>query len=73
MLLVPRLFDKLLRRPRWPFPPAPSSEKIECDREDPTPFGEILAAAIYVDFGLLPFEFSQGYRNAHTADDQDCR
>jgi hypothetical protein len=73
MLSVHRLFDKLLRRPRHPLRPAPPSEKIGCDREKPLAFGEILAAAIYADFGVLPFEFWPGDRNARNADDQDSR
>jgi hypothetical protein len=36
-------------------------------------FVEILAAAVYVDAGVLPLEFWPGYRNALKADDQDCR
>lgn len=73
MLSIPRLFDKLLRRPRHPLPPAPPSEEIGCDRDEPLAFGEILAAAIYVDFGVLPFEFWPRDRNARKADDQDSR
>jgi hypothetical protein len=34
-------------------------------------FAEILAAAVYVDFGVLPLEFWPGYRNARKVDDQD--
>jgi len=73
MLSVPQLFRKLMRRPRQPFPPAPPWEKIGRDGEQPMAFDEILAAAVYVDFGVLPFEFWPGYRNARKADDQDCR
>jgi hypothetical protein len=73
MLSVPQLFGKLLRRLRQPFPPAPTSEKIGRDGEPPMAFGEILAAAVYVDFGVLPLEFWPGYRNARKAGDQDYR
>jgi hypothetical protein len=70
---VPQLFGKLLRRLRQPFPPAPPSETIGRDGEPPMTFGEILAAAVYVEFGVLPLEFWPGYRNARKADDQDRR
>jgi hypothetical protein len=73
MLSVPQLFGKLLRRRRRPFPPAPQSEKIGRDGEQPMAFAEIFAAAVYVDFGVLPFEFWPEYRNARKADDQDGR
>ena len=73
MLSVPQLFGKLLRRPHQPFPPAPPSVQIGHDCEQSMAFGEILAAAIYVDFGVLPFEFWPAYRNARKADDEDCR
>jgi hypothetical protein len=36
-------------------------------------FAEILATAVYVDFGVLPLEFWPGYRNARKVDDQDGR
>jgi hypothetical protein len=73
MLSMPQLFGKLLRRPRQPFPITRPSEKIGRDGEQPMAFGEILAAAVYVDFGVLPLEFWPGYRNARKADDQDRR
>jgi len=73
MLSVPQLFRKLLRRPRQSFPPAPPSERIGRDGVQPMTFGEILAAAVYIDFGVLPLEFWPGYRNARKVDDQDCR
>ena len=73
MLSVPQLFGKLLRRLRQPFPPAPPSDKIGRDGERPMAFGEILAAAVYADFGVLPLEFWPGYRNSRKADDQDRR
>jgi hypothetical protein len=73
MLSVPQYFGKLLRRLRQPFPPAPPSETIGRDVEQPMTFGDILAAAVYVDFGVLPLEYWPGYRNARKADDQDCR
>jgi len=71
MLSIPELFGKLLRRRRQPFPPAPQSEKIGRDCEQPMAFAEIFAAAVYADFGVLPFEFWPEYRNARKADDQD--
>ena len=73
MLSVPQLFGKLLRRLRQPFPPTPPSGKVGRDGEPQIAFGEILAAAVYADFGVLPLEFWPGYRNARKADDQDCR
>jgi len=54
---VLELLGKLLRRSRQPFPPAPQSEKLGRDGEQPTTFGEIFAAAVYIDVGVLPFEF----------------
>jgi hypothetical protein len=70
MLFVAKLFDKLPQRPRQPFHPAPPSEKIGGrDGEQQMAFSEILAATVYVNFGVLPFEFWPGYRNAdETAD-----
>ena len=73
MLSVPQLFGKLLRRRRQPFPSAPQPEKIGRDGEQPLGFAEILAAAVYADFGVLPFEFWPEHRNARKADDQDGR
>ena len=67
MLSVLQLFDKLIRR--RPFPPAPPWEKIGRDGEEPIAFSQILGAAVYVDFGVLPFEFWPRYRNARKADD----
>ena len=73
MLSVPQLFGKLVRRRRQPFPSAPRSEKIGRDGEQPMAFAEIFAAAVYADFGLLPFELWPEYRNARKADDHDGR
>jgi hypothetical protein len=72
MLSLPQLFGKLLRRRRQPLP-APQSGKIGPDGEQPMVFAEIFAAAVYVDFGVLPFEFWPEYRNARKADNQDGR
>jgi hypothetical protein len=73
MLSVPQLFGKLLRRRRQRFAPTPQSEKIGHDGPQPMAFAEIFAAAVYVDFGMLPFEFWPECRNARKADDQDGR
>jgi hypothetical protein len=73
MLSALQLFRKLLRRPHQPFPPAPPSEKIGRDGEQEMAFGEIFAAAVYVDFGVLPFELWQGHRNARKTHDQNCQ
>jgi hypothetical protein len=73
MLSVPQLFGKWLRRPRQLLPPTPPPEKVGRLGEQPMAFGEILAAAVYADFGVLPLEFWPGYRNARKADDQDWR
>jgi hypothetical protein len=40
-------------------------------REPLLAFGEILAAAAYLDLGALPLESWPGYRDASRADNQD--
>jgi hypothetical protein len=69
MSSIARLLDKL-RRDQSQSCAATDSEA----REPPLAFGEILAAAAYLDLGALPLESWPGYRDASRADNQDqCR